>query len=332
MSGAGSLWTPVRTSIVSHSDMAKTEGKWPKHVVVRTTIAGILIVALTTLYLLRPDFAQALHWWPMAVWTPFIALPFATFRPRPVRKASLICLAVWFVAVIGAGEPSWRFILPAAEVQGLRVVSLNCAGGTAEAAMEAFSVGANVVLLQEVAAQPEFDKVAKSRGYVSAAFGPDAAIYVQHDFRYFNASSGIDFARAEVELGRRRLKVVSLRLQPPVFRLDWYSPDCWRTYSDDLKTRRERVAELASGLGDAFIIGGDFNTTNPTTFRSIPATEAHRASGRGWPGTGTNDFPLVRVDQIWGSNAIAWKQAYVQKTMNSDHRMVIADFELIGEQ
>lgn len=292
----------------------------------RMIVALVMIAALTLLYILRPVSFQFLHWWPMAIWTPLLLLPFVSLRPPRHLRPLGLCLLLWMLALIGTSELNWRFLFPAGAKSGYRVVSLNCAAGEPLAAAEAFSQDADIVLLQEVASRPEFEKVATPRGYRVAAFGPDAAIFVREGIAFQDGSKDIDHAGTTVELDGRHLKVVSLRLQPPVFRLDWWSGDCRNQYSEDFERRQKRLSEFIDG--DVALFGGDFNATNPKLGTEFDATEAHRAVGRGWGGTGTNDFPFVRVDQIWGRETIRWRQAFVVPTKNSDHRMVVADFDL----
>ncbi len=54
------------------------------------TLAGSLLA----LYAFRPDWAQALHWWPMVLWTPVVLLPFLTLRFRPLVRPFLLALAL----------------------------------------------------------------------------------------------------------------------------------------------------------------------------------------------------------------------------------------------
>ncbi len=142
-------------------------------------------------------------------------------------------------------------------------------------------------------------------------------------------SSGLDFAAATLNLGGHPIRVMALRLAPPVFRLDLWSPECWRAYADDARQRRARLQTLLPS--EPCLFGGDFNATNPrlVTDDRPRFKEAGRSVARGWRGTGTNDFPMVAVDQIWASPEFRWSQSYAKKTQNSDHRMLVAEFELI---
>ena len=284
--------------------------------------------ALLALYAFRPDWAQALHWWPMAVWTPVVFMPFLTLRFRRLVRPFAASLAVWVLALHVVREPSGLVLLPHGAKRGLRVVSLNCAAGSFAAAGEAFGQGADLVLLQEVASRKEFIGAGEAAGYPYVSWSVDDAVFSRSPIA--SPTSATDFAAGTVELGGKKVRAVALRLAPPVFRLDWWSPECWREYAEDARRRRARVREILAEASGICLVGGDFNSTNPRLVGDANPTwaEAGRAAGRGWRGTGTNDFPFVWVDQIWGSPEVRWEQAFVRKTQNSDHRMVVADFVL----
>ena len=78
---------------------------------------------------------------------------------------------------------------------------------------------------------------------------------------------------------------------------------------------------------DHWIIGGDFNL--PGTDGALSAfaelRDAFEEGGVGWCNTGTSDYPLFRVDQIWISSDLECDVLKAFATNHSDHRMVIAD-------
>lgn len=297
---------------------------------VRLAVSAALATVVLVLYVVRPDWAQTIHWWPMAIWTPVVLLPFLSLRFRPLVRPFLLALAVWGTLLHGVREPSALVVMPVRPkaAEEFRIVSLNCAGGTVDAAREAFAQGADLVLLEEVGSREEFAAAGTKAGYPYLSWSVDDAVFSKRPLS--DPSKAMDFAAGTVELGGHRLRVVALRLLPPVFRLDAWSPDCWREYAEDARARRARIAELlaeARASGPC-LMGGDFNATNPrlVTDNRPEMAEAGRAVGHGWRGTGTNDFPFAWVDQIWATPEVRWTQAFVQKTQNSDHRMVVADF------
>ncbi len=306
----------------STQQVQKTRGSWR----LRSALALVSFFCIT--YWLRPDAMQALHWWPLSLWTPVMLLPWVAIRFWRPWKQILMCAALWIGLVLLIGEPRWSIIKEPAESESqTKVVSLNCGGGLPEAAAEAFSVDADLVLLQEVGGKQEFIDEGLRRGYKYVVWSWDDAIFAKTPIT--NPIAERDFAAGTVELNGKPVRVVSLRLLPPVFRLDLWNPECWRTYSDDIRTRRARFSEIAAKakLEGLWIAGGDFNATNPRIVRdSHPgAREALRSSMVTWMGTGTNDYPLAPVDQIWASG-LDWQQAEVRRTVHSDHRMVIASY------
>jgi len=279
-----------------------------------------LILAIT--YSLRPDPMTAIHWWPIAFWVPVALLP---FLPRFWKHGKgPLTILVLNLAAIAWFDSGWRWLVPASEQAGIRVVSLNCEAGNTEAVREALRAGADVVLLQEVPGDDDVIAEGRAAGYSFAIVAPDTAILSRSPFR--ETAHEIDFVAGETEVNGQPIKVVSLRLLPPVFRLDLYNPAAWKQYSEDAVRRRDRVREILRRTGPD-LIGGDFNTASPALFRKTEFREAAASAGRGWAGTGTNDYPFARVDQIWAGPLLTFTQSFVRKTENSDHRMVVADFE-----
>jgi vancomycin resistance protein VanJ len=76
------------------------------------------------------------------------------------------------------------------------------------------------------------------------------------------------------------------------------------------------------------ILGGDFNLpAGDKLFRILPPRirDTFRTAGHGWGDTLANDIPFVRIDQIWCDGHFRPISTRAQKTVNSDHRMVICD-------
>jgi endonuclease/exonuclease/phosphatase family metal-dependent hydrolase len=126
---------------------------------------------------------------------------------------------------------------------------------------------------------------------------------------------------------------VSVRLVPPVLSLNLLSWDCWQAQAANRKERQEQVAQLAQYLGagpseSLAVVGGDFNA--PQGDGSLaPLRHRFRDSfaegGGGWGNTVTNDFPVLRFDQVWISSGLRAVAVSAHKTQHSDHRMVICD-------
>ena len=140
------------------------------------------------------------------------------------------------------------------------------------------------------------------------------------------------YARVRLDCGVE-VAVVSLRLLPAPFRLDFWSPQCWKDYADN---RRKRRRELEAILQETdavpaslpLIVGGDFNVPSADGVLRLLEPRLHDTfleGGRGWGHTALNKFPVFRVDQIWASGGFRAVSVAARKTRHSDHRMVICD-------
>ena len=146
------------------------------------------------------------------------------------------------------------------------------------------------------------------------------------------------FVHATVELPNGfEVNVISLRLSPPVFRLDFWTPGFWREHRDNrVKHRKQISRDLAAHrrTADGRNTGLSAATSicRPTIAHLNPLlsklTDAFDHAGRGWGPTGTNTYPLFRVDQVWVSQAFHIESVRAQKTLHSDHRMVVCDLAI----
>ncbi|MDQ2985893.1 MAG: endonuclease/exonuclease/phosphatase family protein, partial [Armatimonadota bacterium] len=105
-------------------------------------------------------------------------------------------------------------------------------------------------------------------------------------------------------------------------------------YAENKRARRKELQAiadfvLAEAKGATIIFGGDFNIPPDHTVTDSlqpDLSDSFKASGRGWGATAVNDYPMVRIDQIWTSKHLEPVMVSSKKTRHSDHRMVIADF------
>ena len=295
---------------------------------IRLIAAVALYLFFAVTYCARPDGLQLIHWWPITLWTPVMLLPWVAVRFWKYWRPMGVFAIAWALLAFLLGEPSWNILTPISphDPANQLVVSLNCAAGEPKAAAEAFALRAQVVLLQEVGSKDEFVAEARKAGYTDVVWGNDDAIFAHSPLS--DPVVDHDFVAATLHVGGQPVRIVSLRLAPPVFRLDWWNPECWRAYADDLRARRVRFGDIATRakLGETWIVGGDFNATNPRIVRDhFPNAREAKKSAHTWIGTGTNDYPFAPVDQIWSSGR--WVQASVVQTQNSDHRMVVGELK-----
>jgi endonuclease/exonuclease/phosphatase (EEP) superfamily protein YafD len=221
---------------------------------------------------------------------------------------------------------------PTADQTAIRVVTLNCAGNPASAA-EITRLKPDVVLLQEIPSTNDLARLTLewfgTNGECVA--GLDCAIIARGSLTKLDERPPPQYLRAMLNTpSSGTICVTSIRLVPPVGRLDLWNPEAWR---DSAKNRQLRRTQLAAGLtmpsmlsNYPEIVGGDFNapSTDPA-FRLLDKfSDAHREAGRGWGNTVLNNFPIARPDQI-RLNRLRAVSVRAIRTHNSDHRMVVAD-------
>ncbi|HSI72939.1 MAG TPA: endonuclease/exonuclease/phosphatase family protein [Fimbriimonas sp.] len=300
-------------------------------------VAGISLILLALLgcfYWLKPDFAAAVTIFPFWTWLPFGLLPLLGWK-KLGRRGGWVLLFAWILGTVSFSEEWIGFLRipttgdPSREVV---VVSLNCAGGLIEAAREVAQHHPDIVLLQESPGKNELEVLRQElfgKGGTVVS-GPDAAVLSRYPLRAFEKPH-IDATAAIATLDDgRSLNIVSLRLMPPVFRVDIFNPSAWSDLRRNRELRREELGEVADWVskmpGNATIVGGDFNAqSGDAVFRGMPGglRDAFYEGGIGWGHTAVNDYPLARIDQIWVSQEFYLLHERVQKTVYSDHRMVV---------
>jgi endonuclease/exonuclease/phosphatase (EEP) superfamily protein YafD len=319
-----------------------------------TFLASSALLCLTAFlcYGTRSDRCAAITIIPTWVWLlPGLLLTALGWR-RPVRRAALAVVLLWLAYLLLIPEeprslarhdrwpsPEWQDAR--ARGQALRVVSLNCAGGTIEAAAEVARYEPDLVLLQETPGPREVERLAQQ------LFGKDAATLVGLDasimlrgrltpvalprplFAYF--------VQAHARLANGiETEVISLRLVPAIVRLDLWKPDCWREQTINRRLRREELQAVARQIAALprtapLLLGGDFNApAGDAIFRLLQPRlrDTFREAGLGWGDTIMNELPLQRIDQVWISDRFRTAAVLARRTQNSDHRLVVCDLFL----
>ncbi|MEZ0327542.1 MAG: endonuclease/exonuclease/phosphatase family protein [Fimbriimonas sp.] len=306
-------------------------------------LSPAFLLLASWLYWQKPDSAAAFTIFPAWTWVPLGLLPLLWWK-RLGSKVSLSLLVAWCAYTFLFSE-EWVSLKRFAEVVesrgGIRVVSLNCAGGLIEAAEEVATYNPDIVLLQESPGRPELERLAKklygSTG--SVVSGPDASILSRWPLKRIETPRTTnDFVATVITTPTgEALNVVSLRLMPPSFRIDLFDPGAWTAVANNRRLRREELAGIVAFLERQTkrptIIGGDFNAqSGDAVFRVMPPDlkDSFYEAGAGWCHSAVNDYPLARIDQIWLSSAIKPLVQNVVKTVNSDHRMVVLDASISG--
>jgi endonuclease/exonuclease/phosphatase (EEP) superfamily protein YafD len=295
----------------------------------------------------RPDATAAVTVWPAWAWWVVGLLIAAAGLRRRTRRAFAGVGLLWMAFLLVHAEEPWslprstaptgRWLDAQNQRRAIRVVSLNCAGGIKAAAMETARYQPDIVLLQESPVRHEVEEVGR------ALFGPGAGVLPGLDASILTRgsiepvpTSFLDsgfFVHARVRVDGRALDVVSTRLTPPVFREDIWSPSAWRDHRENRHARREQVARLVKHLegvaADApLILGGDLNAPQrDAAFDALKPRlrDSFGEGGRGWGNTIINDFPVLRIDQVWVSRHFRAERVIAVKTVHSGHRMVVCD-------
>lgn len=272
------------------------------------------------------------------------------FRRRYVAAVLLLWLAYLLVfseeprsLVSGRRQPSPQWLAARARGAALRVVSLNCASVGRKATSEIAPLGPDLVMLQESPSRSDTEAIAAeffgeaggvawdvdtviiARGRVEQRAVPESLRgYVTH-------------ASVQLESGLT-LDVINLRLAPSFVSLDLWSPKVWRRQTD---CRRRRCAQgqaladmIAAVRADTpLIVGGDFNAPAGEPLYDLlrpRLRDSFADGGVGWCNTITNEFPVLRIDQIWTSEHLRCDALVARRTQESDHRMVVCDLAVVG--
>jgi len=304
----------------------------------RSWVSVGIAALVGALYLVRPDATEALTVWPAWLWVvPGVLIAWKK-RVAWIWTAVRWPMVAWLVVGLGLSE-LWRVALPSKQAGDVRIVSVNTAGQMELAMEEAARLQPDVVLFQESAT------VAGLEPFVDRTFGQDYSLVLGLDCSVLvqgrvisqeTSSSNFTFVSAELADGQR-IDVVSLRMAPPWPRLDYWNPDCWRSYAEHRASHRRELAEIwkevqALRTGAPLIFGGDFNVVpDPSVAKAIAddLKDSYSAAGTGWYGTAMNDLPLFRIDQVWASEELDAVGSRSQRSAASDHRLVIADFEWV---
>lgn len=292
--------------------------------------AIVFLVAISA-YVTKPDALAAWTIWPF--WVTLLAgvLPSALSVRRKNLKPRCALWSAWLVAWAAIGDEAMPLArsLVAPRSGELRVVTLNCAGSL-DAGLEVVAYAPDVVLLQESMGADALEQIRARLGNDwTVVVGVDASILARGELVTLAQEPNYSAARLGGTV------IVSLRLAPPVFRLDYWNPACWRAYAGNKRRRRSELAGVLASIrsfanGAPVILGGDFNTPpDHTVLGQMSGTfeDAFAIAGRSWGATAVNSFPMVRIDQVWASPELTPTNAFAVKTIHSDHQMTVADFD-----
>ncbi len=304
-------------------------------------IISFYYLILFFVFAFSPDLMAAVTIFPIWSWCVLGWILTISFPIKKWFKNVQLALGLTLLNGLMVGEEPYilmRTLFDQSRKTQVHLVSLNCGGGIEEAAEEALALDSQFVLLQESPPIGQLEPLGERFGYHVFA-GIDASILIKKERVDYDDVSVM--REPDFTLVRTPSSVIaSLRLDPPIFRLDYWNPECWTSQADLLARRKKRTQEILKivdkerklvsieGSVDV-IVGGDFNAP-PAQLESrefIGVRDSGEVRGIGWPGTAINELPLVRIDRVWtvgmdDSKLGEW-QVLSRKTQNSDHRMVI---------
>ena len=288
-------------------------------------------------YFTRHDSLFAFFVWPAFV-PAFIGVVWGVFL-TPWRKGLLIIWGVFALIFVEEVISIPRMLLPPGQ-QSLRVVTLNCGWGRVEAVQELKKLKPDVLLLQESPGYEDLKKLAMEFFGEEGSFvsGPDATIIARgklDQIGYDRRVSNFVSAKLTTPQGMS-LNLVSLRMNPPVLRLDLYNPEAWSEFKQSRIARRAESEEIASRIKrsgfEPDIVAGDFNSPpDARAFGSLTAdlNDSFKSGGRGYGATAVNPLPcLVRIDLVYTSRKIEVVKVWTFAGKESDHRAVVADLKI----
>ena len=321
--------------------------KWYHRCQFGSVSSATICIAVSACLIIQPDWLAPVILVPAWCWlSSGLLLAIAGFCRNQKRRFAVILL-LWAVfaglfveearslfRVQSLSPPEWRAFHESGV--GIRVVSLNCNVGQARCVEEVKAWMPDVVLLQESPGSRQLESLAETLFGPEGTFlyGGDVSILTRGELRPRHVDPASHFVHAEVVSSSGVVaEVVSVRLAPPVPRLDFWTPGFWSDHREKRIEHREQVLELVQSVqnipaANRLIVGGDFNSPpNDDALASLRPllSDTFKSAGRGWGATGTNEYPLFRVDQVWVSNGFRAESVIAQKTHFSDHRMVVCD-------
>lgn len=254
---------------------------------------------------------------------------------------------------MGAQKPLTGLPADHAGKRLLRVVSLNCKKNPVSAE-EIIPWKPDFVLLQEAPSSQALVNLSNKLypdGKPGTHFfgGIECAVMTRGTIKNPAPLMGWRFIPCFVELDGVRFNVVSVHLQGAVTDMGLHRFSTWERHYLNRLSRREDMRNARSWLKTyntassidvgqppnaptPSIIGGDFNApAGDAVFRELEPefTNAFDAVGSGWGNTFPNHSPMLRIDHVYANDQLKPIRAMTVETVNSDHRMVVVDYQLV---
>lgn len=315
---------------------------WTWFVVV-CVVVGLIVRFIQVDVYAALSFVPPVLWWLVAaVASGPVWLRGKTWQRRAILAMLLIHALTAVEEVKSLGRWAWHGFRFEGDAPRVRIVSLNCNVGSAVAAREVTKLNPDVVLFQESPGEAAVWEVARELfgEEASVIYGRDCSVAARGRLKAvdglpLSTSTAADWTMPD----GRPLRIVSLRLAPPVIRIDYWSPECWREYTARRRKHRDQLRAIVAAVSrseseGALVIGGDFNLpAHDGALDVLPddMVDAFRSTGQGWGNTALNQFPVARPDQIWCSRQLELTTCFARATKHSDHRLVVCDVSISVE-
>ncbi|MCG6157476.1 endonuclease/exonuclease/phosphatase family protein [Rubinisphaera margarita] len=311
----------------------------------------LVAVGLEVVYLRRPDHLAVITVFPVWVWTislSGIAMLFGLLLSR--RYCMLIVLMIGVTLFLSDTPPAlvrglYRQAPPEvrSEEDGtLRFITLNCLD-TPSALLDLARYRPDVIFVEESVGPSELEKTRLKIFGESGHLMKDRDLAIISRFELSNVPVSRELAgyclAGRIHVDGHSILLVPLHLNASPFRFDLWNAACWRAYTANRRTQRSQMEVIFKSIPqfdqtDAVVIGGDFNAPpGDAIFKQMPhfMRDAFHEVGVGWGCTIANDFPLIRIDQLWSTPKMHPIRCKAVKSNGSDHRAVIVDYRLLHE-
>jgi endonuclease/exonuclease/phosphatase (EEP) superfamily protein YafD len=308
---------------------------------------SLALVGAAICHFLQPDDWAAVTAVPLWCWVlacvilSMLGTPFASRRVRAVNDLVIVVVLVMGVEqTYSLSRWAWRSAVGSPEVaatERLCVVTVNCSGGSRQAAADAAAHDPDVVLLQESPSEDQLQSLAVELfgEQSSVAWARDCSIIARGELSEVERQSHHTQALLTLPDGRQ-VVLFSLRLSPPIVRYDLWNNSCWIEHTDQRVVHRQEAGAIAAALAAVptdrpIMVGGDCNV--PAGDGALESwqpevRDAFAVAGIGWGCTVLNRIPVHRFDQLWCGQSVEPVSIFAAKSRFSDHRLVVGEFRL----
>jgi len=131
--------------------------------------------------------------------------------------------------------------------------------------------------------------------------------------------------------------ITNLHLEPCLPSLGMWRPGTWEKLIAARLENRKLVRaylgenEITSGKTGRIVCGGFATPPGDDVFRPLATAgliDSFDAAGMGWGNTYSDDYAILRTDQIWISESLIPTEVTTRRAAGSEHRTVVCDIEI----